>query len=204
MATLRPIRPEPDEPTPLHLRALDDLRFIRETIRRSASFTAISGLGQVAVGASALLAALVAARQPSDERWLAVWLVEAVLALAIAAASTARKARRAGETLLSGPGRQVAASLAPPLAAGLLLTLALTRSGDYTLMPGTWLLLYGAGVIAAGAFSVRVVPVMGLSFMAVGACALAAPGGWGDGLLAAGFGGLHVGFGFVIARRFGG
>lgn len=204
MATLRPIRPEPDEPTPLHLRALDDLRFIRETMRRSASFTAISGLGQVAVGASALLAALVAALQPSDERWLAVWLVEAVLALAIAAATTARKARRAGETLLSGPGRQVAASLAPPLAAGLLLTLALARSGDYGLMPGTWLLLYGAGVIAAGAFSVRIVPVMGLSFMAVGACALAAPASWSDGILAAGFGGLHAGFGVVIARRFGG
>jgi hypothetical protein len=204
MATIRPIRPEPDEPTPLHLRALDDLRFIRETMRRSASFTAISGLGQVAVGLSALAAAAIASRQPSDERWLVVWLVEAALALAIAAATTARKARQAGEALLSRPGRQVAGSLAPPLAAGLLLTLALARAGDYGLMAGTWLLLYGAGVIAAGAFSVRVVPVMGVSFMAVGACALVAPASWGDVLLAAGFGCLHVAFGALIARRYGG
>ena len=204
METIRPIRPEPDDPTPLHLRAIDDLRFIRETMRRSASFTAISGLGQVAVGISAAGAAALAALQPSDERWLAVWLIEAPLALAIAAATTARKARRAGETLLSRPGRQVAGSLLPPLAAGLLLTLALARAGEYTLMPGTWLLLYGAGVVAAGAFSVRVVPVMGVSFMAAGACALVAPDAWRDLLLAAGFGGLHVAYGAVIARRFGG
>jgi hypothetical protein len=204
MATIRPIRPEPDEPTPLQLRALDDLRYIRETMRRSASFTAISGMGQVAVGVSALVAALAAWLQPSDERWLAVWLVEATLALGIAAGTTAQKARRAGEPLLSRPGRQVAGSLAPPLAAGLLLTLALAGSRDYGLMPGTWLLLYGAGVIAAGAFSVRVVPVMGLSFMAFGACTLVAPDAWRDLMLAAGFGGLHVAYGAIIARRFGG
>lgn len=204
MASIRPIRPEPDEPTPLHLRALDDLRYIRETMRRSASFTAISGLGQVAVGLSALAAALIASRQPDDERWLAVWLTEAALALVIAAATTAGKARRAGEALLSRPGRQVASSLAPPLAAGLLLTLALADRGEFGLMPGTWLLLYGAGVVAAGAFSVRVVPVMGVSFMALGACALVVPTGWGDTLLAAGFGGLHVCYGALIARRYGG
>ncbi|HUG60263.1 MAG TPA: hypothetical protein VMP03_00360 [Methylomirabilota bacterium] len=204
MASIRPIRPEPDEPTSLHLRAIDDLRFIRETMRRSASFTAISGFGQVAVGVSALAAAILAARQPSDERWLAVWLIEAVLALTIAAATTARKARRAGEALLSRPGRQVAGSLAPPLAAGLLLTLSLARFDDYSLMPGTWLLLYGAGVIAAGAFSVRAVPVMGVSFMALGACALVAPATLGDVVLAAGFGGLHLCFGVLIARRHGG
>ena len=161
-------------------------------------------MGQVAVGLSALAAAVVASRQPSDERWLAVWLVEATLALAIAAATTAHKAQCAGEALLSRPGRQVAGSLTPPLAAGLLVTLALARDDAYDLMPGTWLLLYGAGVIAAGAFSVRVVPVMGVSFMAVGACALVTPASWNDALLAAGFGGLHLTFGAVIARRYGG
>jgi hypothetical protein len=204
MATPRPIRPVPEEPTPLHLRALDDLRYIREAMRRSASFTAISGSGQIAVGVSAFVAALVAWMQPTDERWLAVWLVEAAIALSVAAATTARKAQRAGEALLSRPGRQVAGSLAPPLAAGLLLTLALTRTGDFALMPGVWLLLFGAGVIAAGAFSVRVVPVMGVCFMAFGAVGLVLPAAWGDVILAVGFGGLHVLFGSVIARRYGG
>jgi hypothetical protein len=204
MATPRPIRPLPEDPTPLHLRALDDLRYIRETMRRSASFTAISGAGQVIVGVSAVAAALVARAQPTEERWLAVWLIEAGIALLVAAATTARKARDAGEALLSRPGRQVAGSLAPPLAAGLLLTLALARSGDFGLMPGAWLLLYGAGVIAAGAFSVRVVPVMGLCFMAFGAVAIVAPASGADAILAAGFGGLHVLFGSIIARRYGG
>jgi hypothetical protein len=204
MATPRPIRPPSQEPTPLQVRALDDLRYIRETMRRSASFTAISGSGHVAVGVSAVAAALIASAQPTDERWLVVWLLEAAVALLVAAVTTARKARRPPAPLLSRPGRQVAGSLAPPLAAGLLLTLALAGREDYALMPGTWLLLYGAGVIAAGAFSVRVVPVMGLSFMACGAVGLVAPSSWSDGVLAAGFGGLHIVFGAVIARRFGG
>ena len=204
MATPRPIRPPSQEPTPLQVRALDDLRYIRETMRRSASFTAISGAGQVAVGVSAVAAAMIASVQPTEERWLAVWLLEAAIALLVAAVTTGRKAQRAGEALLSRPGRQVAGSLAPPLAAGLLLTLALAGTEDYGLMPGTWLLLYGAGVMAAGAFSVRVVPVMGISFMACGAVGLVAPASWSDAILAAGFGGLHIVFGSLIARRYGG
>ena len=59
-------------------------------------------------------------------------------------------------------------------------------------------------MISAGTFSVRVVPLMGIGFMALGAIALATPAAWGDAWLAAGFGGLHVAFGLVIARRHGG
>ncbi len=204
MATIRPIRPEIEEPTALHIRALDDLRFIRETMERSAAFTAISGLGEMAIGASALLASVVAALQPTEHRWLAVWLAEALVALAIGATTTGRKARRAGVPLFSGPGRLLALSLTPPLVAGALLTAVLVRSDALSLLPGVWLLLYGTGVVTGGAFSVRIVPVMGLCCMAIGAVALVAPTSWADPLLAAGFGGLHLLFGAVIARRHGG
>ena len=127
------------QPHPLHDRAMDNLRFIRETMERAGAFTAVPGWGQVAVGGTALAAAVLAARQPSVELWLA-----------------------------------------------------------------TWLLSYGAGVATAGAFSVRIVPVMGLCFMLVGVVALFGHPAWGNWCMAAGFGGLHIVFGAVIARRYGG
>jgi len=204
MASLQPIRPEHDPPTPIHLRALDDLRFIRETMERSGSFTAISGLGEILVGLSAGVAAILASSQQNDGAWLGVWLGEAVLALVLTAAFAARKAARAGERLLSRPGKQVAGGLIPPLMAGLLLTVAMYGAGATDLLPGTWLLLYGTGVVTAGAFSVRIVPVMGLTFMAFGALALLTPDVWRDPVLASGFGGVHLVFGLIIARRYGG
>lgn len=184
-------------------RAEEDLRYIRRAMERAGSFTAVSGWGTVAIGVTALAAAAVAARQPTFARWLAVWLGEAVLAAAIGVAATARKARRTGSSLLSAPARKFAMGFTPAVLAGALLTVALVGSGAVEVVPGTWLLLYGAGVVAAGAFSVPVVPLLGACFLALGAAALAAPAA-GDALLAAGFGGVHVVFGVVIARRHGG
>lgn len=204
MASLRPIRPDSDPPTPIHLRALDDLRFIRETMDRSRSFTAISGLGEMLVGVSALIAALIAILQPTDGRWLAVWLAEAVVALTLTCAFTAVKASRAGESLFSRPGRQVVGGLTPPLIAGLIMTVALFGNDAAELLPGTWLLIYGTGMVTAGAFSVRIVPVMGTLFMATGVLAFVTPDLERDIVLACGFGGLHIVFGAVIARRYGG
>ncbi|HEX5520602.1 MAG TPA: hypothetical protein VFX29_02860, partial [Longimicrobiaceae bacterium] len=101
-------------------------------------------------------------------------------------------------------GQKFVLSLAPPMAAGALLTLVLFRAGMVGVLPGTWLLLFGASVVTAGAFSVRIIPVMGICFMLLGALALLAPPAWGDALLALGFGALLIGFGAVIARRYGG
>lgn len=183
---------------------MDDLRYIRATMERAGAFTAVPGWGGVAMGISALAAAGVASNQPTGDRWLGVWLAAAVVAIAIAGWTITRKARRAGVPLLDGPGRKFALSFLPPVLAGAVLTLALYRSGTMTALPGAWLLLYGAGVVTAGTFSVRIVPVLGLCFMALGAAALFSPAAWGDAYLAIGFGGLHILFGTAIARRYGG
>lgn len=188
----------------LHERAAENLRFIRETMERAGGFTAVPGWGGVAMGATALAAAALAARQPTPGRWLAVWLGEALLAVALALGAMALKARRSSTRLFSAAGRKFVLSFFPPVLAGALLTAALYREGDPALLPGVWLLLYGVGVVTAGTFSVRVVPIMGGCILLLGAAALFSPATWGDAYLAAGFGALEIGFGLWIARRHGG
>ncbi len=170
----------------------------------SAALTAVPGWGGLAVGVTAVAASLIAARQGEPQSWLAVWLAEGALAFAVGGWTAVRKAKVADTPLLSGAGRKFALSLLPPIGAGALLTAALYHAGLMKVLPGLWLLTYGAGVLTAGTFSVRVVPIMGLCFMAMGTAALFSPAGWGNWFLAAGFGGLHIIFGLIIARRYGG
>lgn len=191
-------------PHALHAHALDELRFIRTTMQRAGAFTAVPGWGGVAMGLTALAASIVAGAPTTDPRWLVVWLVEAAVAAAIALATMARKARTSGAPLDAMPTRRFAFACLPPVAAGAILTLVFVGAGLVNWLPGCWLLLYGAGLTTGGAFSVRVVPIMGLLFMALGASAFAAPPAWGPYFMAAGFGGLHVAFGLLIARRYGG
>jgi hypothetical protein len=199
-----PLRSAAREPLPIDAHAADHLRYIRETMERAAEFTGVPGWGGVAAGISAVVAAYLASRQGSPGRWLSIWLVEAIVAAAILAPAAAAKARRAGGRIFSGPGRRFALSFAPPVIVGGLLTLALLQAGLYGLLPGMWLLLYGTAIVSGGAFSVRVVPVMGLCLIVLGAAALFAPAAWGDFFMAAGFGGAQIGFGLWIALRYGG
>ncbi len=192
------------EPLELHAHAMDNLRYIRRTIERAGSFTAVPGLGGVLMGSTALLAARIAGPQTGAGRWIAVWMIEALAALLIGIVGAAVKSRRAGLPLLSGPGYKFIAGFAPAMIAGVVLSAVLYRAGMAAFLPGTWLLLYGTGVISGGWSSVRVVPLMGACFMAAGAVALLWPAAPGDLLLAAGFGGLHLIFGMVIAVYYGG
>jgi hypothetical protein len=190
------------QPIEIQTHAIDNLRYIRRTIERAGSFTAVPGIGGMLMGSTALAAAWLASRQAVSERWLAVWAAEALLALLIGVVGAAWKARRARLPLVSGPGRKFVAGFAPAMLAGAILTAVLFRAGATGLLPGTWMLLYGAAIVSGGGASVRVVPLMGGCFMAAGALALWLPGG--DALLAAGFGGLHLIFGTIIAVKYGG
>lgn len=205
MTSVRPLRPEPPrELSSLHGRAMDNLAFIRDTMEAAGSFTAVSGWGMVAVGVLAIIVAIVASMQQSVTDALNLWLAAAVLSPAIAMWAMVRKARTAKMPLLSGPGRKFVLSFSPPMIVGALLTLVLYRAGFMAPIPGVWLLLYGTGVVAGGAFSVKIVPVMGLCFMAAGVVALFAPVSWSHAILGVAFGGLHIAFGIPIARSYGG
>ncbi len=205
MTSVRPLRPPPpNEPPALHARAMDNLAFIRNTMEAAGSFTAVSGWGMVAVGGLAAVVAVIAQRAPGEIDALRVWLISAALLPLVMLAAIIHKARRAKMPLLSGPARKFVLSFSPPIIVGALLTVVMYRGGLVDAIPGMWLLLYGTAVVAGGAFSVQIVPVMGLCFMAAGILALFAPVSWNQWIMGAAFGGLHIVFGIPIARRHGG
>ncbi|HEY0528075.1 MAG TPA: hypothetical protein VGD02_04545 [Gemmatimonadaceae bacterium] len=205
MASVTPLHRAPAaEPPALHVRAMDNLAFIRDTMEAAGAFTAVSGWGMVAVGVIATVAAMIASAQTTVLQSLNVWLAAAILAPTVMLWAIVRKARRARMPLLSGPGRKFVLSFSPPMLVGALLTIVLYRAGIAAAIPGMWMLLYGTAVVAGGAFSVKIVPVMGICFMIAGTIAVFAPPSWNDWLMAASFGGLHAAFGVAIARRHGG
>ena len=185
-------------------RAIDDLRFIRETMENAAAFTAVSGWGMVAVGAIAFGAAAVAVTQRTVRGQLLVWFAAAAVSIAVSTYAIWRKAKRANAPLFHGAGRKFLLSFLPPMTVGAILTYMLLESGNFPLVPPMWLMLYGTAVITGGAFSVRVVPLMGLLFIAAGVVSLMLPAWTTHWLLGAAFGALHVIFGLIIARRHGG
>ena len=194
-------------PPALHDHAMANLRFIRETMERAGAFTAVPGWGGVLMGVTALVTASIAGVPRNGPRWLGWWLADAAVATAIALVTMAHKARRTGSPLSlfsAGAAQRFALAYLPPIAAGAVLTAVFAHEGIAARLPGCWLLLYGAALSTGGACSVRIVPLMGLCFMALGVVAFVLPAEWGNIFMAAGFGGLHVGFGLVIARRYGG
>jgi hypothetical protein len=206
MAPVIPLRPRHQraEPPEMQARAMDNLRFIRGIMETAATFTALSGWGQVVIGFTAIAAAIVASRQTARWNWIATWLAEMGIAAGIAVASMAIKSSMANAPLLSGPIRKLVLSFSPAMLVGAVLTVVLARRGLDSMLPGVWMLLYGAAVVSAGVYSVRSLPVMGAAFMILGTVALLVPPAWTTGLMVAGFGVLHIAFGVWIARRHGG
>ena len=184
--------------------AAADLRLIREAMDHSARFTDLPGAGMVVIGFSALVTAWLASFAGSDALWLALWGFELVLAVAIGFVAIALKARAAGTAVFAAPARKFLRGMIAPLAAAGLLTAFFVDAGLVSSLPGLWLLLYGVAVLTGGAFSVRIVRFEGACFAVVGALALFLPASASNALMALGFGGLHIAFGAVIARRYGG
>jgi hypothetical protein len=207
MARLQAIRKQEDDinaPVNIGDRAFDNLQFIRETMERSTHFTAVPGYGGILMGATAIGAAFVATQQAYLRNWLIVWVIEAILAFFIGLLAMWQKSKISKVSLASAPARKFAMSFLPPLVCAIVITLGLWRFEYYEAMIPVWMMLYGAAVVCGGAFSVKAVPIMGWCFIALGAIAFFVPAGFGNLLMAFSFGVLHIVFGFVIARKYGG
>jgi hypothetical protein len=207
MAMMQPIRKEEieeNEPPSLHGRAMDNLAFIRETMERVSSFTAIPGYGGALMGGTAIGAAVIAHNQASIRGWLITWLVEACLAFVIGMFGMWQKSKNSGDSLSSAPARKFAYGFAPPIIAGIILTSLLYFRGIFALMPTVWLTLYGTAVVTGGAYSVRIVPIVGWIFVGLGLVSAFLPTSYGNFMMGIGFGVLHIVFGLIVARRYGG
>jgi len=192
------------QPVNLSDRAMDNLKFIRQTMERATVYTGVSGTGQIIVGLTALISAWAASLQTESSHWIFIWVSEAVISVAISSLMMLKKSKHLQLPLWSETARRFLLSFTPPMLAGALLTSVLYQNNLFEMIPGVWLLLYGTAIIAGGTYSVQVVPVMGFCFMLLGVFALLGPAPWGNILMAMGFGGLHILFGLWIARRYGG
>jgi hypothetical protein len=192
------------KPASLQSAAAGNLHYIRATMAASGAFTSVSGAGMTLAGTVACVAAAVVLLTPAGDGWPLVWLIAAALAAPTASLLMARKAARSGVSMTRGIGRRFLFALLPGFAAVAILSCAMLISAQWTLVPATWLLGYGASVCAAGALSVGAVRLLGLFCMTCGtACTLVGPAQqqW---LLLAGFGGAHLAVGAYIWRRHGG
>jgi hypothetical protein len=206
MAKPSPIERQQELRQPVNIgdRAEENLKFIRDTIERSTSFTAVPGYGGMLMGATAIAAAVISNMQVYVGYAMAVWLGEAALAFSIGLLAMWQKSKIGGQSLTSAPARKFALSFAPPLLAGVVITLGLWKNEFYYILAPVCIVCYGVAIICGGAFSVRVIPIMGWCFMALGAVAFLLPSTYGNLMMGLSFGVLHIVFGAIIAKRYGG
>jgi hypothetical protein len=181
--------------------AEDTLSYIRDTMHSATTSTAVSGWGLIAVGVTGLVASWIDLQVPATAP-MRVWIPAAIVGLTVSAIGNGAKARKLGVPLWTGSFRKMVWGLTPALIVGTFLTLALAEDVR-VLIPGMWLGVYGAGVTAAGAFSVRAFRALGVMMIALGGLALWRPD-LGLLLLAIGFGFVHAAVGVFIVARHGG
>lgn len=205
---------EDDAPIALHERAMENLTFIREAMERSTSFTGISGKGMILMGLIALGGGHVARLEASRQWWMYCWLAVALAGCLAGLTAMYLKMRALDQPGVARAARRFALNMAPAVLAGVFLTQMFHELALNAFMPGMWLLLYGAGVVAGGALSVRVLPMMGGAMMLLGTAAFfwtlwgpnsfSRPDAVGEAALALGFGGLHMITGIIVWRHYGG
>src|SRR5271166_1177187 len=163
-----------DVPVSIESHALGTLAYIRTSIESSGSLV-VPGTAAVVMGSIGSLAAIVASMPRWASHWLAIWLVAGGIAFIVGGALMARQAAQTGHARYLGPVRKFLLCLCPALLAGAILTYVLWRAGLSSLLPGTWLLLYGCAVLSASTVTItrtmRVIWTMGSLFVTLGCSA---------------------------------
>ena len=188
----------------LQNQAEDNLRFIRGAMERAERVSAVSGAGVMLMGVIALVAMAVSAGNDDQLARLLIWIGTAFLAGGAGAIACWLKARKNRLSFSGDPGRRFLLCLIPSLLVGVVLTVALLSTPYMTLLPALWMMLYGAGVLAAGTYAATPVMHMGGAFVICGLFTHALPDSWSNVLLGLTFGGLHLYYGYQVYRHHGG
>ena len=190
-------------PSSIESRALGTLAYIRTSIESSRSM-AVPGMAGILMGIIGIIATIAASMPRGAPHWLGIWLLAAAVALALGGAMMAREAAQSGHARYLGPVRKFLLCLCPALLAGATLTVVLYRAASTSLIPGSWLLLYGCAVLSASTVTIprtmRLICIMGALFMVLGLLAFAAPPHTHTLILGLGFGALHTIFGLLIGQ----
>jgi hypothetical protein len=154
--------------------ALADINAIRTQVARDTQFR---GYGPLSIAATGLLALLVAAAQSylvKEGRdfigFLMVWAATAAVAIALTAAETITRARRAHSGLANEMIQAAVEQFLPALGVGALLTAVLLWAApqEVWLLPGLWQLLFCLGVFASCRFLPRRTYIAGIWYLASG------------------------------------
>ncbi len=197
--------------------AREHLRVIRQTMERSTKYSTLSGLSGVLIGLVAIVGVwLTHLISPPDsilEAWLLspgyplhvgiIWLAVLALAIAIDFVANKRRAARVGKTVMSPIGGHIILAALPAFFGGAVLTYFLLQHNLAFSVWGVWMLCYGLAICAVGLFSVKPVSVLGGAFVLAGAVTLLLPPSAQLPMMALTFGGFHIGYGILMARRHG-
>jgi hypothetical protein len=175
------------------------LRYIRASMESAASLS-VPGSTGIASGVVGVLAAIVSSVPALRPHWLIIWLLGAVVAAGVGGALLLRQPSLSSLTIGGAPLRRFFIGLLPSLFAGAVMTWVLWTNAAERMIPGTWLLLYGCGLVAASAATTRGIGILGASFGVTGLLALVLPQAWQIAMLGVGFGGLHIVFGYLMGR----
>jgi hypothetical protein len=175
------------------------LRYIRSSME-GAVLLAVPGSAGIVLGTIGLLAMALCLAPGLSKYWLGIWLGAALIgavagSILIVRESSLRDLRLAGTPLL-----KFALYLSPTLGAGLVMTAVHWYGGNLHAIPGTWLLLYGCALVTASAATIRIIATLGALYILFGLAALLLADDLQIWILGAGFGGLHIVFGFLIRR----